>query len=74
MEKLYTLKEAKRLLGVQTKAIQRWDKEGMVIGYARVSSLSKKDDLMVKDMITIIAHFSGKRIENEKDRVQFPSL
>ncbi len=30
MEKLYTLKEAKRLLGVQTKAIQRWDREGMI--------------------------------------------
>jgi DNA-binding transcriptional MerR regulator len=28
MEKLYTLKEAKRLLGVTTKTIQRWDKEG----------------------------------------------
>jgi len=75
MEKLYTLKEAKQMLGVQTKAIQRWDKEGlirvvrtpggrrripeseilriqgrerkegMVIGYARVSSQSQKDDL-----------------------------
>lgn len=75
MEKLYSLKEAKRLLGVQTKAIQRWDREGMirvvrtpggrrripeseilhiqgeekrerkVVGYARVSSLSQKDDL-----------------------------
>ncbi len=30
MEKLYSLKEAKRLLGVQTKAIQRWDREGMI--------------------------------------------
>jgi len=28
MERLYTLKEAKRLLGVTTKTIQRWDKEG----------------------------------------------
>jgi len=28
MEKLYTLKEAKKLLGVTTKTIQRWDKEG----------------------------------------------
>jgi len=28
MERLYTLKEAKRLLGVTTKSIQRWDKEG----------------------------------------------
>lgn len=75
MEKLYTLKEAKEMLGVQTKAIQRWDKEGKirvvrtpggrrripeseilriqgieknkgaVVGYARVSSQSQKDDL-----------------------------
>jgi excisionase family DNA binding protein len=30
MERLYTLKEAKRLLGVTTKTIQRWDKEGKV--------------------------------------------
>ncbi|MGC8935950.1 MAG: MerR family transcriptional regulator, partial [Candidatus Methanomethylicaceae archaeon] len=25
MERLYTLKEAKRLLGVTTRTIQRWD-------------------------------------------------
>ncbi|MEM2479870.1 MAG: helix-turn-helix domain-containing protein, partial [Candidatus Bathyarchaeia archaeon] len=30
MEKLYTLKEAKRLLGVTTRTIQRWDKEGKI--------------------------------------------
>jgi putative resolvase len=75
MEKLYTLKEAKVLLGVKTKAIQDWDRKGLirvvrtpggrrripeseirriqgvekrkglVVGYARVSSLSQKDDL-----------------------------
>ncbi|WP_420709476.1 MerR family transcriptional regulator [Candidatus Methanoliparum sp. LAM-1] len=28
MEKLYTLKEAKQMLGVQTNTIQRWDKKG----------------------------------------------
>ncbi|RZN57157.1 MAG: IS607 family transposase, partial [Candidatus Methanomethylicota archaeon] len=28
MEKLYTLKEAKKLLGVTTRTIQRWDKQG----------------------------------------------
>ncbi|MGC9145967.1 MAG: MerR family transcriptional regulator, partial [Nitrososphaeria archaeon] len=28
MERLYTLKEAKKLLGVTTRTIQRWDKEG----------------------------------------------
>jgi putative resolvase len=30
MEKLYTLKEAKRLLGVTTRTIQRWDKAGKI--------------------------------------------
>jgi putative resolvase len=30
MEKLYTLKEAKKLLGVTTRTIQRWDKEGKI--------------------------------------------
>jgi putative resolvase len=74
MEKLYTLKEAKKLLGVTTKTIQRWDKEGkirvvrtlggrrripeseikrilglkeerVVVGYARVSSTTQKDEL-----------------------------
>lgn len=28
MERLYTLKEAKKLLGVQTRAIQQWDRDG----------------------------------------------
>jgi putative resolvase len=74
MERLYTLKEAKKLLGVTTRTIQRWDKEGkirvvrtvggrrripeseikrilglkeerVVVGYARVSSTTQKDDL-----------------------------
>jgi putative resolvase len=74
MERLYTLKEAKKLLGVTTRTIQRWDKEGKirvvrtvggrrrvpeseikrilglkeeraVVGYARVSSATQKDDL-----------------------------
>jgi len=74
MERLYTLKEAKKLLGVTTKTIQRWDKEGkirvvrtiggrrripeseikrilglkeerVIVGYARVSSSTQKDDL-----------------------------
>jgi len=30
MEKLYTLKEAKELLGVTTRTIQRWDKDGKI--------------------------------------------
>jgi len=30
MDKLYTLKEAKKLLSITTKTIQRWDKEGKI--------------------------------------------
>ena len=73
MEKLYTRKEVKKLLGVATRTIQRWDKEGkirvvrtvggrripeseikrilglreerVVVGYARVSPTTQKDDL-----------------------------
>jgi putative resolvase len=74
LEKLYTLKEAKKLLGVTTRTIQRWDKDGKmrvvrtlggrrripeseikrilglseeraVIGYARVSPSTQRDDL-----------------------------
>ena len=30
MERLYTLKEAKKLLGVTTRTIQRWDKDGKI--------------------------------------------
>ena len=30
MERLYTLKEAKKLLGVTTRTIQRCDKEGKI--------------------------------------------
>jgi putative resolvase len=74
MERLYTLKEAKKPLGVTTRTIQRWDKDGKirvvrtvggrrripeseikrilglkeeraVVGYARVSSATQKDDL-----------------------------
>jgi len=74
MEKLYTMKEAKKFLGVTTRTIQRWDKSGkikvvrtiggrrripeseikrilglkeerIIVGYARVSSSTQKDDL-----------------------------
>ncbi|MEM0052768.1 MAG: IS607 family transposase [Nitrososphaeria archaeon] len=73
-ERLYTLKEAKKLLGVTTWTIQQWDRQGkircvrtvggrrripeseikrilglkeerVVVGYARVSSSTQKDDL-----------------------------
>ncbi|MEM3832278.1 MAG: IS607 family transposase [Thermoprotei archaeon] len=89
MEKLYTLKEAKRLLGVTTRTIQRWDKGGkircvrtvggrrrvpeseikrilglreerIVIGYARVSSSTQKDDLeRQKQLISSYAKEKG---------------
>ncbi len=75
MERLLILKDAKSFLGVNTKTIQKWDREGkikiirtiggrrrvplseieriqgiklqnsQIIGYARVSSATQKDDL-----------------------------
>jgi len=74
MERLYTMKEASKLLGVHIRTIQKWDKEGKIrcvrtvggkrrvpeseikrilgiheerkiVGYARVSSHTQKDDL-----------------------------
>ncbi|MBS7612316.1 IS607 family transposase [Candidatus Bathyarchaeota archaeon] len=74
VERLYTIKEAKKLLGVTTWTIQQWDRQGKircvrtvggrrripeseirrilglkeeraVVGYARVSSATQKDDL-----------------------------
>jgi len=78
VENLIVLKDAKSLLGVTTKTIQKWDKEGkikiirtiggrrrvplseierlqgirshnlQIIGYARVSSATQKDDLQTQ--------------------------
>jgi len=78
VESLLLLKEAKSLLGVTTKTIQKWDKAGkikiirtiggrrrvplseierlqgikshnlQIIGYARVSSATQKDDLQIQ--------------------------
>lgn len=97
MEKLYTLKEASKLLGVHVKTIQRWDKEGkircvrtvggkrrvpeseikrilgiqeerMIVGYARVSSHTQKDDLERQiELIRRYAKERGWEIEVLKD-------
>ncbi|MCD6213383.1 MAG: IS607 family transposase [Candidatus Desulfofervidus sp.] len=97
MEKLYTLKEAKELLGVSTKTIQRWDREGKIrvvrtiggrrripeseikrilgiheerkiVGYARVSSHTQKDDLERQiELIKTFAKERGWEIEILKD-------
>jgi len=97
MEKLYTLKEASKLLGVHVKTIQRWDKEGKIrcvrtvggkrripeseikrilgiheerkiVGYARVSSHTQKDDLERQiELIRRYAKERGWEIEILKD-------
>lgn len=88
MEKLYTLKEAKKLLGVTTRTIQRWDAEGkirvvrtiggrrripeseikrilniaeerVIVGYARVSSASQRDDL--ERQLQLIKDYANKK-------------
>ena len=97
MEKLYTMKEASKLLGVHVKTIQRWDKEGKIrcvrtiggkrrvpeseikrilgiheerkiIGYARVSSHTQKDDLERQiELIKNYAKEKGWEVEILKD-------
>ena len=97
MDRLYTMKEASKLLGVTVRTIQRWDKEGKIrcvrtvggkrrvpeseikrilgiqekrkiIGYARVSSHTQKDDLE-RQMVLIknYAKEKGWEIEILKD-------
>jgi len=87
-ERLYTIKEAKKLLGVTTWTIQQWDRQGkikcvrtiggrrriseseikrilglreerLVMGYARVSSATRKDDLE-RQKQSIIAYAKEK--------------
>jgi len=88
MERLYTMKEASRLLGVHVRTIQKWDKAGKIrcvrtvggkrrvpeseikrilgirgerkiIGYARVSSHTQKDDL--ERQIELIKSYARER-------------
>ena len=88
MERLYTMKEASKLLGVVVRTIQRWDKEGKIrcvrtvggkrrvpeseikrilgiheerkiVGYARVSSHTQKDDL--ERQIELIKSYAKER-------------
>lgn len=97
MERLYTMREASRLLGVTVRTIQRWDKAGKIrcvrtvggkrrvpeseikrilgiheerkiIGYARVSSHTQKDDLERQiELIKSYAKEKGWEIEILKD-------
>jgi len=88
MERLYTMKEASKLLGVHIRTIQKWDKAGKIrcvrtiggkrrvpeseikrilgihedrkiIGYARVSSHTQKDDL--ERQIELIKSYAKER-------------
>ncbi|MCD6539048.1 IS607 family transposase [Candidatus Bathyarchaeota archaeon] len=88
MERLYTMKEASKLLGVHIRTIQKWDKEGKIrcvrtvggkrrvpeseikrilgiheerkiVGYARVSSHTQKDDL--ERQIELIKSYARER-------------
>ena len=93
MERLYTMKEASKLLGVHIRTIQKWDKAGKIrcvrtiggkrrvpeseikrilgiheerkiIGYARVSSRTQKDDLERQvELIKNYAREKGWEIE-----------
>ena len=88
LERLYTMKEASKLLGVHIRTIQKWDKEGKIrcvrtvggkrrvpeseikrilgiheerkiVGYARVSSHTQKDDL--ERQIELIKSYARER-------------
>jgi len=88
MERLYTMREASKLLGVHIRTIQKWDKAGKIrcvrtiggkrrvpeseikrilgihekrkiIGYARVSSHTQKDDL--ERQIELIKSYARER-------------
>jgi len=61
MGKLYTLKEAKELLGVTTKTIQRWDKEGKImvvgtIGGGRIPESEVKRILGLKEERVVVGY------------------
>nr|HDO80553.1 IS607 family transposase [Candidatus Bathyarchaeota archaeon] len=88
MGRLYSMREASKLLGVTVRTIQRWDKEGKIrcvrtvggkrrvpeseikrilgiheerkiVGYARVSSHTQKDDL--EGQIELIENYAKER-------------
>jgi len=97
MEKLYSMKEASQMLGVNLRTLQRWDEEGKIhcirtvggkrrvpeseikrilglheerkiVGYARVSSNTQRDDLERQiELITQYAKEHGWSIEILKD-------
>jgi len=97
MEKLYSMKEASQMLGVNLRTLQRWDEEGKIhcvrtvggkrrvpeseikrilglheerkiIGYARVSSPTQRDDLERQiEAINQYAKEHGWNIEILKD-------
>jgi len=97
MEKLYTMKEASQMLGVNLRTLQRWDEEGKIhcvrtiggkrrvpeseikrilglheerkiVGYARVSSNTQRDDLERQiEAITQYVKERGWNIEILKD-------
>jgi putative resolvase len=61
MGKLYTLKEAKELLGVTTKTIQRWDREGKImvvgtIGGGRIPESEVKRILGLKEERVVVGY------------------
>ena len=71
MEKLYTLKEAKKLLGVTTRTIQRWDKQGKIkvvrtIGRRRIPESEIKRILGLKEERVVVG-YARVSSTNQKD-------
>jgi putative resolvase len=74
MEKLYTLKEAKKLLGVTAKSIQRWDKEGKIrvvrtVGGRRIPESEIKRILELKEE-RVVAGYARVSSTTQKDDLE----
>jgi putative resolvase len=75
MERLYTLKEAEKLLGVTTRTIQRWDKEGKIRvvrtvgGRRRVPESEIKRILGLKEERAVVG-YAGVSSATQKDGLE----
>ena len=75
MEKLYSIKEAKQLLGVKTRTIQQWDRDGKLKvirtlgGRRRIpeSEIMKLQGESLPVMITKVVGYASVSSESQND-------
>jgi putative resolvase len=75
MEKLYTLKEAKKLLGVTTRTIQRWDKEGKIRVVRTVGGRRRIPESEIKRILglkeeRVVVGYARVSSTNQKDDLE----